>query len=200
MKKYFVRVFVVAGFGFAIALGFLGRRYFLGLPQNFGEVVPDRLYRSGQGSSYQLRQAIERYHLKTVICLRKIQEDKEPRWFRQEKEILRRTGVRFIHCPLTAETLRDDATWIKLLQIAQDPARQPVLVHCARGELRTGFFCAIYRMVIENYPRAKAIAEMKKFGYDAEQHKTAISVLERFDIHGARVKLIKSLSLPSTQP
>jgi len=200
MKKPMKSLLGLIVLGVVTASGLWAWSYYVGLPRNFGEVAPGRLYRSGQGSEPQLRHAIERYHLKSIICLRKVQGDGDPRWFRQEKDLARRMGVNFIYQPMTADTLGDEKVWIKLLEIAQDPASGPVLVHCAQGELRTGFFCALYRQIIDGWSWEKAIAEMERFGYDLKSHQTAVALLKQIDIQGARAALQKACSQPAKQP
>jgi protein tyrosine/serine phosphatase len=109
-------------------------------------------------------------------------------------------GVNFIYQPMTADTLGDEKVWVKLLAITQDPASRPVLVHCAQGELRTGFFCALYRQIIDGWSWEKAIAEMERFGYDLKSHQTAVALLKQIDIQGARAALQKACSQPAKQP
>jgi protein tyrosine/serine phosphatase len=43
-----------------------------------------------------------------------------------------------------------------------DPANHPVLVHCFAGVHRTGAHIAIYRMVHDRWPNAKALGFMPK--------------------------------------
>jgi len=127
-----------------------------------------------------------------------VNEDANPRWFQEEQAVARELGVEFVHCPLTSDTLGDDAMWNRLLGLTLDPARRPVLVHCARGELRTGFFCALYRMVVDGWPREKALSEMAHFGYDLNGHPTAVEALKHFDVKRARTKL-RVTSRPKTE-
>ena len=50
-------------------------------------------------------------------------------------------------------------------EIMTDPSNFPVLVHCFAGIHRTGAFCAVYRMEHDHWTNARAIAEMKAYGY-----------------------------------
>jgi tyrosine-protein phosphatase SIW14 len=163
------------------------------LPRNFAVVEPGVLYRSGQGSGYQLRNAIQTYHLKSIICLRRIGKKGEPAWFRKEKSTAQKMGVKFVHHPMVANQLSKDQFWIDLLKLTQDPASRPVLIHCAMGELRTGFFCAIYRMVIDGWSVEKAIEEMEKYGYALADHETAVAALKQVNVPEAREKLKRAV-------
>lgn len=56
----------------------------------------------------------------------------------------------------------------QFLQIVNDPAQQPVYVHCKGGKHRTGVMTAVYRMEHEGWANDQAFREMKryKFGWD----------------------------------
>jgi protein tyrosine phosphatase (PTP) superfamily phosphohydrolase (DUF442 family) len=53
------------------------------------------------------------------------------------------------------------------LAVINDPARQPVLVHCHKGSDRTGTVVAAYRVVVQGMSVDQAVAEAKSFGYGA---------------------------------
>ena len=52
------------------------------------------------------------------------------------------------------------------LQVVNDPANQPVFVHCKGGRHRTGAMTATYRMTREGWTAEQAVAEMKRFDFD----------------------------------
>ncbi|MBN2210712.1 MAG: dual specificity protein phosphatase family protein, partial [Sedimentisphaerales bacterium] len=54
---------------------------------------------------------------------------------------------------------------VRFLEIVSDPERQPVLVHCQHGADRTGTMCAMYRIVIEGWPKEEALREMTLGGF-----------------------------------
>ena len=47
----------------------------------------------------------------------------------------------------------------------KDPANGPYLIHCQHGADRTGTMVAMYRMVIQGWPKDKAIDELVNGGY-----------------------------------
>jgi tyrosine-protein phosphatase SIW14 len=53
------------------------------------------------------------------------------------------------------------------LAVINDPAKQPVLVHCHRGHDRTGAVVAAYRVTVQGMSVDQAAAEAKSFGYGA---------------------------------
>lgn len=51
----------------------------------------------------------------------------------------------------------------KFLFLMQD-VPMPTFIHCLSGVDRTGFLCAVYRMQVQGYPYAWALAEWKRLG------------------------------------
>ena len=58
---------------------------------------------------------------------------------------------------------------LRFLQLATNPKRHPVLVHCQHGADRTGTVMAVYRIVVQDWQSPEAIREMKEgdYGYHA---------------------------------
>ena len=54
------------------------------------------------------------------------------------------------------------------LQLVNDPASQPVYVHCAGGRHRTGVMTAVYRMTSDGWTSDRAFKEMKKYDFGAD--------------------------------
>ncbi len=54
---------------------------------------------------------------------------------------------------------------LRFLRIVTDPARTPAFVHCNYGADRTGAMSAIYRVVVQGWPKDKAIHEMTQGGF-----------------------------------
>ncbi|GHA74664.1 protein-tyrosine-phosphatase [Formosimonas limnophila] len=60
----------------------------------------------------------------------------------------------------------EDEDVIRFLKAVTDPAQQPILLHCKHGADRTGMMVAIYRIVVQDWDKKTAIAEMKQDGFD----------------------------------
>ena len=54
------------------------------------------------------------------------------------------------------------------LQLVNDPANQPVYVHCAGGRHRTGVMTAVYRMTSDGWTADRAFKEMKDYKFGAD--------------------------------
>ena len=125
------------------------------LPNYF--IVDDKaLYRGGQPSTAGLKELTQK-GIKTIINLRLgnfnekvIQEYKEDR-------------IRMIHLPFSPNDPQD-SIMIEFLKILINPCSRPAFVHCFHGADRTGAVCAIYRIIVQNWDKERAIAEMKKRG------------------------------------
>jgi protein tyrosine/serine phosphatase len=123
------------------------------LPKNFAVVRPGVLYRSGQLRREHLEQVVREHGIRTVISLNGNETVEERDW-------CRRLGVRRFAFEMPGDGLGAPKDFHRTLQIVADPARQPVLVHCAAGSYRTGVAVAAYRAVLEGWTPEDAIAEM----------------------------------------
>jgi protein tyrosine/serine phosphatase len=134
--------------------------------RNFRVVRPGVLYRSGQMTKDGLKRILNDYRIKTVISLRDglTARDKAEEEFCNSEEI---TFVRILPSQWgdVGGSVPVEAGVRKFRAIMSDPSNYPVLVHCFAGIHRTGAYCAIYRMEIEHWSNARAIAEMKACGY-----------------------------------
>ena len=104
---------------------------------NFGK-VGDEYYRGAQpdGRDYDDLAALG---VKTVIDLTKDGRD-------NEKGMVEHAGMSFVRIPMTTGERPSDAAVTQFLSIVNDPAKQPVYVHCQGGQHRTGVMTAVYRI------------------------------------------------------
>ena len=129
------------------------------VPRRFSVVTRHVLYRSGQPDGEQLAALVKRYHIRTVINLRRPEENAEDPAVRSEAEAARRLGVRLVQRSKGGSV--DLQTVQELLPIVENPSAQPVLVHCKYGKVRTSLFVAGYRMSHCGWTARKAMAEAK---------------------------------------
>jgi protein tyrosine phosphatase (PTP) superfamily phosphohydrolase (DUF442 family) len=139
--------------------------------------VSGTLYRGAQPTVEGMRE-LKKLGIKTIINLRANHSD---------LELLGDTGLNYIYIPMTAWSPGNDDV-IRFLKAVTDPANQPVFLHCMHGADRTGTLTAIYRMAVMDWPREKAISEMKEggFGYHSLWNTSLIPFLEKIDI--AKIK------------
>lgn len=121
---------------------------------NFAK-VDDRLWRGAQPTAEGFR-ALERMGVRTVISFRHDHDD---------RPLLAGTHLRYVRLPSRAwhPTEKRLAIFLKLVQ---DPANGPVFIHCAEGRDRTGCAAAAYRIAVQGWKPADALAEMKAFHFN----------------------------------
>lgn len=152
---------------------------------NFGCVEPGVLYRSGQPDARGLRVLVKNYGIKTVVNLRspaKVRSD--PRG-REEMDFARRTNTALIS--LHYREAQAMAIAQEFLRIVGESKNRPVLVHCSRGEERAGLMAAVYRMAVNRWTPARALAEMESYGFEPEKQPEMRRFVE--DFSAARVRM-----------
>lgn len=118
------------------------------------------LYRSGQLKGNQLTAAAEQYGIKTVVNLQMPGDE-----LAAERELCARLGVDFVNLPMPGDGFGEEWQFREILKLTDDPARRPVLVHCARGTCRTGASVAIYRFERDGWTLDDVAAEMRRQTY-----------------------------------
>ena len=140
-------------------------------------VNPDRLYRCGQLTADGFREAVKRYGVRTVVNLQ--QEAKDPlipqSWQGKpsilESEVCASLGVKYVQLdggvldrPPDGSTTRPEVI-DEFLEVLDDPANHPVLVHCKAGLHRTGLMVAVYRMEYEGWSKSRVTRELRANGF-----------------------------------
>ena len=123
-----------------------------GLPNLFK--VSDTLYRGAQPTQTGFLE-LKKMGVKTIVSLREHHTD---------KKLITGMGFTYFHIP-TSTTKPDRARYQKALDIMNNPAMQPVFVHCQHGADRTGTAVALYRTTIQKWETEEAIRELQHGGY-----------------------------------
>jgi tyrosine-protein phosphatase SIW14 len=85
---------------------------------------------------------------------------------REEQTMVEQAGMTFYRIPLTTTERPSEPALQQFLSIVNDPARQPVYVHCQGGQHRTGVMTAVYRMTKYGWTEGKAYDEMKQYKFE----------------------------------
>ena len=127
---------------------------------NFGR-VNDNYYRGAQpeGRDYADLAAIG---VKTLVNL--TSDDADP----GERAMTERAGMHYFQIPMTTHQPPTAAQLAEFMRIVNDPANQPVYVHCVGGRHRTGVMTAAYRMSEDGWTAERAFKEMKDFKFGAD--------------------------------
>src|SRR5262245_7233228 len=79
-----------------------------------------------------------------------------------------RAGMKYVQIAMTTHDAPTDKQLAEFLGIVNDPANQPVYVHCVGGRHRTGVMTAAYRITHDGWTGDKAFAEMKQYKFGAD--------------------------------
>jgi len=127
---------------------------------NFGQ-VNTRYYRGAQPDARDY-QDLAAFGIKTVINL--TSDDAQ----RDEQAKTEQAGMKYFQIPMTTHRPPTAAEVSQFLKIVNDPANQPVFVHCVGGRHRTGVMTAVYRMNQDGWTADQAFREMKEYRFGVD--------------------------------
>jgi protein tyrosine/serine phosphatase len=127
---------------------------------HFDVVKHGILYRSGQLNPDQLTDVVARYGIRTVINFQIAGDRVEA-----ERALAHRLKVDFLNLPMPGDGFGQEPQFREVLKACDDPARRPVLIHCARGTCRTGAAVALYRFERDGWTIQDVAAEMRRQTY-----------------------------------
>jgi protein tyrosine phosphatase (PTP) superfamily phosphohydrolase (DUF442 family) len=145
---------------------------------HFAIVTPGVLFRDGAKSETQFAAALDDSHPKTVVSLVDAKEQADPTKavFGAEPRLCEQRGIQLKRIEVKLGGWPDSDNIRQFLEIVNDPKNQPVLVHCAQGVRRTGFFVAAYQESVLGYDKEKAKNAVLTFGHP----KNVIDDIHRF--------------------
>jgi tyrosine-protein phosphatase SIW14 len=126
---------------------------------NFGQVNAN-YFRGAQPSGRDYTD-LAALGVKTVIDL---QRDGNP----AEQKLVEAAGMEFHRIAMTTRENPTSEQLSLFLKLVNDPANQPVYVHCAGGRHRTGVMTAVYRMSQDKWNAEQAFKEMKQYKFGAD--------------------------------
>jgi tyrosine-protein phosphatase SIW14 len=83
-----------------------------------------------------------------------------------EQRLVEQAGMKFHRIPMTTSDRPSDTAVAQFLKLVNDPASQPVYVHCQGGRHRTGIMTAVYRMTQDGWNADRAYQEMKQYRFE----------------------------------
>lgn len=131
-----------------ISAGYIYQAHF---NYRFAAITDGKVYKSGTIPPDKLASYVKRYHLKTVVDLRKADEQAA---VDAEQAALDKLGVTHVHLP--TGQIPPQATVDKFLALMADPSVYPVLIHCHHGVGRAVLFSALYRIEFEGWDNDRA--------------------------------------------
>jgi protein tyrosine/serine phosphatase len=144
------------------------------------------LYRDGVRTMHQFDLAMQKTHVKTIVSLVDEQEiGHEP--FTDELAYCKSHGIDVVRIPVPLGGWPGDDQISQFLAIANDPARQPVLVHCAQGVRRTGMMVAAYELSVLKLSKDQALDAIQGFGHSERTTGDIKRFIETYDPEGQRM-------------
>jgi protein tyrosine phosphatase (PTP) superfamily phosphohydrolase (DUF442 family) len=116
----------------------------------FQEVVPGRIYRSGQPGEEGFRW-LKVHGLRSVVCLREEHDD--------GSRAMEALGLHYLYLPIRDNHAPSRAQAETFLKFAADPENWPVLVHCHHGEGRAPTMAALLRYSFDGKSMSESISQ-----------------------------------------
>lgn len=117
-------------------------RVFVG--SNFHDVVPGKCYRSAQPTPAFLENLQRTHGVRSIVNLR--DENLDATWYQAEVRAADRLQIRLINAGLCSTEQPPDHDFRRFVQAMRD-APEPILIHCANGNDRTGLASAVYLLL-----------------------------------------------------
>lgn len=144
--------------------------------KNFAE-VSSTLWRGSQPTAEGFRN-LEKAGVRTVI---------NTRYFHDDAKLLAGTKLKYVWIPITPFNPTEDDL-IPFFRVVQDPENWPVFIHCWKGNDRSGFYVAAYRIVVDRWAADDAIREMFQFHYYPIWFRIPV-VLRKLDVEKLRARI-----------
>jgi tyrosine-protein phosphatase SIW14 len=125
--------------------------------KNFG-CINEQFYRGAQPEKRDYEE-LAAMGIKTIIDLQREGEA-------GEQKLVEAAGMKFYRIPMSDKEWPAPAPVAMFLKLVNDPANQPVFIHCKGGRHRTGAMTAIYRMTHDQWAAAQAWQEMQQYDFE----------------------------------
>ncbi len=127
---------------------------------NFGR-IDSTYYRGAQPKGHDYAD-LAALGVKTLINLTSDDSDSA------EESLAKQAGMKYVQIPMTTRKIPTVEELASFLKVVNDPASQPIYVHCVGGRHRTGVMTAIYRMTHDGWNADQAFKEMKRYKFGAD--------------------------------
>ena len=125
--------------------------------ENFGR-VNDTYYRGGEPEGNDFAE-LAAAGIKTIIDLRNDGDQ-------TDTSAAARVGLKVLRLPMSSTQVPNATQIDQFLRLVNDPANQPVYVHCVGGRHRTGTLTAVYRMTQDGWTADRAFQEMQRYDFE----------------------------------
>lgn len=151
LKNRIFQLGITVGAALALYIGGLH------LNDNFHEVIPDKLYRSGQLEPGELTEVAQKYGIKSVLNLRGDNTGSD--WYDNEVAEANASGVKHLDFRMSAKRGLTLEQTTALIAVMRD-APKPLLIHCQGGSDRSGLASALYMSAIDQSQESDADSQL----------------------------------------
>lgn len=146
----------------AIVLVLVGKYvYDMNINHNFETITEGKVYKSGVIPPDQLKDYINKYHIKSIVDLRfpgtidLVNNPEIPAELTAEKNAIEKIkGVNYFNNG--SDQVPKPENLKTFFKIMDNPSNYPVLIHCYHGVGRAELYSAIYRIEYENFTNEEA--------------------------------------------
>ena len=135
--------------------------YDMNINHNFETITEGKVYKSGVIPPDQLKDYINKYHIKSIVDLRfpgtidLVNNPEIPAELTAEKNAIEKIkGVNYFNNG--SDQVPKPENLKTFFRIMDNPANYPVLIHCYHGVGRAELYSAIYRIEYENFTNEEA--------------------------------------------
>ncbi|MEZ4816076.1 MAG: tyrosine-protein phosphatase [Bdellovibrionota bacterium] len=122
--------------------------------------VSPGVYRSGRSNEEGIKWLKEKYKIKTIINL-----ENSNSAIKNEKRWAEKYDIDFHSLPMNGSKTPEDKTVNEALDLLDNSANHPILVHCKYGRDRTGLIIALHRVENLGWDAQDAHDEMIDLGF-----------------------------------
>jgi|JI8StandDraft_2_1071088.scaffolds.fasta_scaffold17309_4 protein tyrosine/serine phosphatase len=148
------RIFQLGASALAILTLYVGSFY---LSDNYHEVIPDKLYRSGQLEPGELTEVVQKYGIKSVLNLRG--DNTGTDWYDNEVAEAKAANVKHLNFRMSAKRGLTYGQTTELIAVMRN-APKPLLIHCQGGADRSGLASALYMSAINQSEESEADSQL----------------------------------------
>ncbi|MFN7021180.1 MAG: fused DSP-PTPase phosphatase/NAD kinase-like protein [Phycisphaerales bacterium] len=148
-------------------------------PRNFGEVEKGKVYRSAALTPAAVQKVVREHGIRTIIDLGGF--DKDPIGDRNAARTAEALGIERYVFNLEGDGTGNPNAYVAALKVMNDPARQPVLVHCSAGAQRTSGAVMLYRDFVQGKPLEETYAEAQQYRHDPSRNPRLMPYLKQHE-------------------
>ncbi|MBU1260208.1 MAG: dual specificity protein phosphatase family protein [Planctomycetes bacterium] len=134
--------------------------------KSFQIVKQGVLYTSGQPRGMDYTRLLYKYHIAAFVNLRNPDEHREDNWYNEEVIWMKDNGVKYIELPIEKNTptdgIPDAESCREFLEIMNEKANLPVLVHDSSGKKRVSYLAAVWMLKSGGFDLNQTIEKVKQ--------------------------------------